>query len=280
MKEVKYEQIVAKTKEACMKMAVDLPMDVQRKLEEMNSKEDGTLAKQMLNVIVDNAKIARAENRPMCQDTGMVVCFVKIGQEVHVTGGAIEDAINEGVALGYDEGYLRKSVVNNPIDRINTKNNTPAVVHFTVVPGDVFELEFAAKGFGSENMSQLKMFPPAAGIEGVKEFIKQVVRDAGPNPCPPIIVGIGLGGTFDKCAIMAKRAAIRSVDSFNPNPKVEALERELLEEINNLGIGPQGFGGKTTALKVNIEMYATHIAGLPCAVNINCHAARHVKVEI
>lgn len=280
MKEVTYDQIVEQTKIACMKMAVDLPMDVQRKLEEMNKQEDGELAKQMLDVIIENAKIARDENRPMCQDTGMVVCFVKMGQDVHVTGGAIEDAINDGVAQGYEEGFLRKSVVNNPIDRVNTKNNTPAVVHYTVVPGDVFEMEFAAKGFGSENMSQLKMFPPAAGIEGVKEFVKQAVIDAGPNPCPPIIVGIGLGGTMEKCAMMAKRAAIRSVDSYNENPTVAALEKELLDEINKLGVGPQGFGGKTTALKVNIEMYATHIAGLPCAVNINCHAARHVKVEI
>ena len=280
MKVIKYEEIVKQTKLACLKMAVDLPMDVQNKLEEMNKEEDAPLAKEMLDIIVENAKIARCENRPMCQDTGVVICFVKIGQEVKVEGGSIEAAINQGVALGYEEGFLRKSVINNPIERLNTKDNTPAVVHYEVVEGDEFILEFAAKGFGSENMSQLKMFPPAAGLVGVKEFVKKVVLEAGPNPCPPIIVGIGLGGTFEKCAMMAKKAAIRAVDQENPNPLLADLEKEILAEINQLGIGPQGFGGKTTCLKVNIEMYATHIAALPVAVNINCHAARHVKVVL
>lgn len=280
MKVITYQQIVEETKLACMKMAYDLPMDVQHKLEEMRQEEDAALAQEMLDIIVENAKIARLEYRPMCQDTGMVICFVKMGQNVMVEGGSIEAAINEGVALGYDEGFLRKSVVNNPIERINTKNNTPAVVHYEVVEGDDFVLEFAAKGFGSENMSQLKMFPPAAGLAGVKEFIKKVVVEAGPNACPPIIVGVGLGGTFEKCAMMAKKAAIRSLDVVNPNPMLADLEDELLKEVNELGVGPQGFGGKTTCLKVNIEMYATHIAGLPVAVNINCHAARHVKVVL
>ncbi|MDL2211962.1 fumarate hydratase [Erysipelotrichaceae bacterium OttesenSCG-928-M19] len=278
MKKVKYQEIVMQTKIACLKMAYDLPEDVQAKLEAMRLEEDAILAQEMLDIIIENAKIARLESRPMCQDTGMVICFVKMGQDVQIEGGSIEAAINEGVALGYDEGFLRKSVVNNPIDRINTKNNTPAVVHFEVVEGDDFILEFAAKGFGSENMSQLKMFPPAAGLAGVKEFVKKVVIEAGPNACPPIIVGIGLGGTFEKCALMAKKAAIRSVADVNPNETLAQLEAELLTDINELGIGPQGFGGKTTCLKVNIEMYATHIAGLPVAVNINCHAARHVKV--
>ena len=263
-----------------MKMAVDLPMDVQEKLEEMRQYEDGTLAKEMLEIIIENAKVARNEDRPICQDTGVVVCFVTIGQNVCIEGGSIEQAINKGVAMGYEDGYLRKSVVNNPIDRLNTKDNTPAIIHYNVVEEDIFEMEFGAKGFGSENMSQLKMFPPAAGLDGVKEFVKKVVLDAGPNPCPPIILGIGLGGTFEKCAMMAKKAALRPVEEVNQNETLRKLEKELLEEVNALGIGPQGFGGKTTCLKVNIEMYATHIAGLPCAVNINCHAARHIKVVL
>lgn len=280
MKVVQYNEIVEATKAACMQMAVDLPKDVQEKLEEMKSKEDGALAAEMLTKIIENAELARLESRPMCQDTGMVVCFVTVGQSTIIEGGSVTDAINEGVALAYDEGYLRKSVVNNPIERVNTKNNTPAVIHFDVVEGDVFEMEFGAKGFGSENMSQLKMFPPAAGIEGAKEFIYKVVKEAGPNPCPPIIVGVGLGGTFEKAALLAKKAALRSVNTVNPNPILADLEDELLEGINNLGVGPQGFGGKTTALKVNVNMYATHIAGLPVAVNINCHAARHIKVVL
>lgn len=280
MKVVQYKEIVEATKAACMQMAVDLPKDVQDKMEEMRSKEDGALAAQMLTKLIENAELAREEFRPMCQDTGMVVCFVTVGQSTIIEGGSVTDAINEGVALAYDEGYLRKSVVNNPIERINTKDNTPAVIHFDVVEGDVFEMEFGAKGFGSENMSQLKMFPPAAGIEGAKEFIYKVVKEAGPNPCPPIIVGVGLGGTFEKAALLAKKAALRSVSSVNPDPILAALEDELLEGVNNLGVGPQGFGGKTTALKVNVNMYATHIAGLPVAVNINCHAARHIKVVL
>lgn len=280
MKVVKYQDIVEYTKAACMKMAVDLPQDVQDTMEAMLVKEDGLLAKEMLNKIIENAKLARTEFRPMCQDTGMVVCIVKMGQNTEIEGGYIGDAINEGVALAYEEGFLRKSVVNNPIERINTKNNTPAIIHYEIVEDDILELEFGAKGFGSENMSQLKMFPPAAGLEGVKEFIYKVVKEAGPNACPPIIVGVGIGGTFEKCAMLAKKAALRSISQPNPNPILANLEEELLEEINKLGIGPQGFGGKTTALKVNIEMFATHIAGLPVAVNINCHAARHIKVVL
>lgn len=259
-------------------MAQDLPMDVQNKLEEMQQYEDSPIAKEMIDIIVENAKLARKESRPMCQDTGMVICFVKLGQDIRIEGGSIEDAINDGVSLGYEEGYLRKSVVNNPLERINTLDNTPAVIHYEVVEGDELILEFGAKGFGSENMSQLKMFPPAAGLQGVKDFVLKVVSEAGPNACPPLIVGVGLGGTFEKCALLAKKAAIRSVDMKNPNQMLADLEEELLIEINKLGVGPQGFGGKTTAIKVNIEMYATHIAGLPVAVNINCHAARHVKV--
>jgi len=278
MKIVTYSQIVEQTKLACMKMAVDLPEDVQNTLEKMRELEDFPLARETLDIIIENAKIARTENRPMCQDTGMVICFVKIGQDVKIKGGSIESAINDGVALGYDKGYLRKSIVNNPIERINTQNNTPAVIYYEIVEGEVLELEFATKGFGGENMSQLKMLAPADGMESVKEFVKKVVVEAGSNPCPPIIVGVGLGGTFEKCALMAKKAAIRSLEQENPNPLLNELEQELLEEINALGIGPQGFGGKTTCLKVNIEMFATHIGALPVAVNINCHATRHTKI--
>lgn len=280
MRTIKYQDIVSQTKIACMKMAVDLPEDVQKKLEEMRQYEDADLAKEMLDIIIENAKLARLEHRPMCQDTGMVLCFVKIGQDVHVEGGSIENAINEGVRAGYEEGFLRKSVVNNPIERINTKDNTPAIIHYEIVEGDGFTLEFGAKGFGSENMSQLAMLPPSAGLEGAKEFILKVVAEAGPNACPPLIVGVGLGGTFEKSAILAKKAALRSVNEENPNKMLAELEKEMLAAVNKLGVGPQGFGGKTTALKVNIEMFATHIAGLPVAVNINCHAARHAKVVL
>lgn len=278
MKTIEYQEIVNQTKIACMKMAVDLPLDVQNKLEEMRKYEDFALAQETLDIIIENAKLARQENRPMCQDTGMIICFITMGQDVHVVNGSIVDAINQGIREGYEEGFLRKSVVNNPIERINTNDNTPAVIHFDIVEGEDFILDFGAKGFGSENMSQLKMLPPSAGIEGVKEFILKVVSEAGPNACPPLIVGVGLGGTFSKSALLSKKAALKNIDEINPNPMLAKLEEELLEEINKLGVGPQGFGGKTTALKVNIEMFATHIAGLPVAVNINCHAARHVRV--
>lgn len=217
---------------------------------------------------------------PICQDTGMACVFVDLGQDVHIVGGSLEDAINEGVRRGYEEGYLRKSVVKDPIDRVNTKDNTPAVISYNVVPGEKLKLVVAPKGFGSENMSALKMLKPADGIEGVKDFILETVKKAGPNPCPPIVIGIGIGGTFDKVAALAKRALIRSVEERNKNTYYEALELELLEKINKLGIGPQGFGGKTTALAVNIETYPTHIAGLPVAVNVNCHATRHAEIEL
>ncbi|MDR1782514.1 MAG: fumarate hydratase [Bacilli bacterium] len=280
MRTINYQDVVEQVKGACIRMTCDLPHDVQAMIEKKASEEDGKLAKEMLNIIIENANIARNEQRPMCQDTGMVVCFASIGQDVHIEGGLLTDAINEGVAQGYTEGYLRKSVVNNPLDRVNTLNNTPAIIHYDIVEGDKLTLVLAAKGFGSENMSQLKMFPPAAGIEGAKEFILKVVKEAGPNPCPPLVIGVGLGGDFEMVAKLAKQAAIRNLDYVNPNEKLLALEKELEEEINKMGIGPQGFGGKTFVLKVNIEMFATHIAGLPVAVNINCHAARHIKVVL
>lgn len=234
----------------------------------------------MLEKIMMNADIAKNEKMPMCQDTGMTCVFVELGQEVHIVNGSIGDAINEGVRQGYTEGYLRKSVVKDPLDRVNTKDNTPAVIYYDIVPGDKLKITIAPKGFGSENMSRIKMLKPADGVEGVKEFIIEAVKLAGPNPCPPIVVGVGIGGTFDKAANLAKRALVRPTAVRNPNKFYADLEMELLDKINQLGIGPQGFGGRTTALAVNIETYPTHIAGLPVAVNINCHATRHAEAEL
>ena len=227
---------------------------------------------------MENYTIAREKAQPICQDTGVACVFLKIGQDVHLTGN-LEDAINEGVRQGYAEGYLRKSVVRDPLDRVNTGDNTPAMIYYELVPGDTLEITVAPKGFGSENMSAIKMLRPSDGEQGVKDFVLQVVEAAGPNPCPPIVVGVGIGGTFDKAAYLAKKALMRSVDVPNPKPYYANLEKELLEKINALGIGPQGFGGKTTALAVNIEEFPTHIAGLPVAVNINCHVTRH-KTEV
>ena len=235
-------------------------------------------AKEILERIVENYEIADNNDRPICQDTGMACVFLKIGQEVHIDGN-LEDAINEGVRQGYSEGYLRKSVVRDPLDRVNTKDNTPAMIYYELVPGDQLEITVAPKGFGSENMSQIKMLKPSDGVQGVKDFILKVVDDAGPNPCPPIVIGVGIVGTFDKAAYMAKKALMRSTDIPNETPFYAELEKEMLEKVNALGIGPQGFGGKTTALAVNIEWCPTHIAGLPIAVNINCHVTRH-KTEV
>lgn len=217
---------------------------------------------------------------PICQDTGMACVFVEIGQEVHIVGGLLEDAINEGVRRGYNEGFLRKSVVKDPIDRINTKDNTPAIIYYDIVKGDKLKITVAPKGFGSENMSRIKMLKPSDGLQGVKDFVIETVKLAGPNPCPPIVIGVGIGGTFDKVAYLAKKALIRPLNKKNSNQFYSDLEKELLDAINKLGIGPQGFGGKTTALGLNIETYPTHIAGLPVAVNINCHATRHKEREI
>jgi len=235
-------------------------------------------AQEILERIIENYQIADRQNAPICQDTGVACVFLKIGQDVHVTG-SIEDAVNEGVRRGYAEGYLRKSVVRDPLDRVNTGDNTPAFIYYELVPGDSLEITVAPKGFGSENMSGLKMLKPSDGLQGVKDFVLKVVEEAGPNPCPPIVVGVGVGGTFDKAALLAKKALMRSTDVRNPKPFYAQLEQELLEAINALGIGPQGFGGKTTALAVNIEEAPTHIAGLPVAVNINCHVTRH-KTEV
>mgnify|MGYP000222528640 FL=1 len=279
MREVKSSDITKKLKEGLLEIASVLPKDVMNRLVELRDKEKWPLAKETITTIIDNDNLAKRDSVPMCQDTGMVICFVKIGQDVHVDG-SISDAINEAVREAYTEGYLRKSVVKDPINRVNTKDNTPAIIHYELVEGDVFEISFAAKGFGSENMSKQKMLKPADGLEGVKKFILESVEAAGPNPCPPIIVGVGIGGDFEKSCIMAKKSLMRDVNDYNKDPFYADLEKELLEKINELGIGPQGFGGKTTALRVFIETHPTHIAGLPVAVNIQCHAARHKVISL
>ncbi|SKA90315.1 fumarase, class I alpha subunit [Caloramator quimbayensis] len=280
MKEIHVSKIVETVKKLCIDANYYLNDDIKDSLFKAKEKETFSLAQNILDIILENADIAKNENMPMCQDTGMAVVFLEIGQDVHITGGSLEDAVNEGVREGYSEGYLRKSVVGDPIERINTKDNTPAIIHYSIVPGDKLKITVAPKGFGSENMSQLKMLKPADGIEGVKDFVLKAVKEAGPNPCPPIVVGIGIGGTFEKAAFLAKKALLRPVNVKNSNPYYAKLEEELLEKINSLGIGPQGFGGRTTALSVNIETYATHIAGLPVAVNINCHATRHSEAVL
>lgn len=275
MKSVDCKDITQKVKEMVMDMNFRLPKDVMDTLLKKHSEEDWQLAKDTLQTIIDNAKMADREFVPMCQDTGMVVCFVEIGQEVHIVNGYLEDAINEGIRQGYEEGFLRKSVVKDPLRRENTRDNTPGCINYQIVPGDNLDIYIAAKGFGSENMSRQKMLKPADGLEGVKEFVIEAARLAGPNACPPIILGVGIGGTFDRSALLAKKALFRDLDKYNDDPFYAELEKKLEEEINNLGIGPQGFGGRTTCLRVLIETYPTHIAGLPVSVNINCHAARH-----
>jgi fumarate hydratase subunit alpha len=280
MREINVSEIISAVRKLCIDANYYLSDDVRQKLEEAYKEEDWSIAKDILEKILVNAGIAKNEKMPMCQDTGMTCVFIELGQEVHVTGGSLEDAINEGVRQGYADGYLRKSVVKDPLNRVNTGDNTPAVIHYNIVPGDKVKITVSPKGFGSENMSKLKMLRPADGIEGVKNFVLQTVKEAGPNPCPPIIVGIGIGGTFEKSAQIAKKSLLRPVTQRNSDPFYAALEKELLEKINGLGIGPQGFGGRSTALCVNIETYPTHIAGLPVAVNISCHATRHAEIEL
>ena len=271
-------EVVAKLcKQACYVVTPDLKAAFTK----AQSSESSSLGKDILGKILQNAKLAEEGVAPICQDTGMTVVFVQIGQDVHIEGGYIEDAINEGIAEGYTEGYLRKSVVAEPLfERKNTTNNTPAVIHTRIVPGDKLKIKVAPKGFGSENKSVLKMLVPADGIEGVKKVFLEAVKYAGPNACPPLTIGVGIGGTMDKAALLAKEAAVRSVDSKNSDPRYAKLEDELLELACKTGVGPQGLGGDTTAVKVNVEWYPTHIAGLPVAVNINCHAARHADAEL
>lgn len=277
---VNTDDIVKNIKEMCIEANHYLSKDMDKALKDATASEKSELGKKILNQLQENLKIAAEEMIPICQDTGMAVIFLEVGQDVHFEGMAIEDAVNEGVRQGYTEGYLRKSVVGDPIIRENTKDNTPAVIHYSIVPGNKVKITLAPKGFGSENMSRVFMLKPADGIEGVKNAILTAVKDAGPNACPPMVVGVGVGGTFEKCAILAKKALTRPVGEHSAIPYVKELEEEMLEKINRLGIGPGGLGGTTTALAVNINTYATHIAGLPVAVNICCHVNRHVVREV
>ena len=275
MKTINVNEIIKTVKELSIEANYYLPNDLKEAIEKAEKNEKWPIANNILNKILENSQIASAEKMPICQDTGMACVFIDIGQDVHITGGSLEEAINEGVRQGYAEGFLRKSVVKDPLHRVNTNDNTPALIYYNMVPGDKVKITVAPKGFGSENMSRIAMLKPSDGLEGVKNFVLETVRMAGPNPCPPIVIGIGIGGSFDKAAYLAKKALIRPVNENNTDEFYGNLEKELLEEVNKIGIGPQGFGGKTTALALNIETYPTHIAGLPVAVNINCHATRH-----
>ena len=278
MREINASRLTETVKKLCIESNCHLSQDIKERIADCCNKETWPQAKEILERIVENYEIADEKNQPVCQDTGVACVFLKIGQDVHVNGD-ITEAVNEGVRQGYTEGYLRKSVVRDPLDRVNTGDNTPAMIYFELVPGDKIEITVAPKGFGSENMSKIAMLRPSDGLEGVRNFVCRSVEEAGPNPCPPIVVGVGIGGTFDKAAYLAKKALLRPVDVRNDDPFYAKLEEELLEQINALGIGPQGFGGRTTALAVNIEKFPTHIAGLPVAVNINCHVTRH-KTEV
>lgn len=280
MREISVKIITEKVEELCIAANEHLPEDVKLALKSCRSREKWETAKGVLDKIIENYETADEKCVPICQDTGMACVFLEIGQDVHLTGGDLESAVNEGVRRGYEKGYLRKSVVKDPIRRGNTGDNTPAMIYTEIVPGDKIKITVATKGFGSENMSQLCMFKPSAGLQGIKDFIVKVVEEAGPNPCPPVVVGVGIGGTFDKCALIAKKALLRPLGSHNPDPYYAALEDEMLERVNSLGIGPQGFGGRTTAIGMNIETLPTHIAGMPCAVNINCHVTRHKSSTI
>lgn len=277
MREVSTDEITKNIKEMCIEANYILSDDVKNKIINSAAVENSEIGKKILSQLEENMEIAEREQIPICQDTGMAVVFIKVGQEVHITGGSLEDAINQGVREGYTEGYLRKSVVKDPLIRENTKDNTPAIIHYEIIPGDKVEITVAPKGFGSENMSRVCMLKPADGIEGVKNAVIETVKLAGPNACPPVVVGVGIGGTFEKCALLAKKALTRDINSESSIEYVAELEKELLDEINNLNIGPGGLGGKITALGVNIETYPTHIAGLPVAINMCCHVNRHKK---
>lgn len=280
MRTINVEEITKNIKEMCIEANHFLSDDMDKALKNATETEKSPLGKQILNQLQENLKIAGEDMIPICQDTGMAVVFLEIGQDVHFEGGLLEDAVNEGIRQGYVEGYLRKSVVNDPIIRENTKDNTPGIIHYKIVEGDKVKMKVAPKGFGSENMSRIFMLKPADGIEGVKEAVLTAVRDAGPNACPPMVVGVGVGGTFEKCAIMAKEALTREVGVHSEIPYVAEMEKELLERINKSGIGPGGLGGTTTALAVNVNTYPTHIAGLPVGVNICCHVNRHASRTI
>ena len=279
MREIQCSKITEVVRKLCIEANEHLPEDVKCAIKTARKEEDGEIAKGILDNIIENYEIADHENVPICQDTGMAVVFMEIGQDVHITGGDLTECVNEGVRQGYTDGYLRKSVVKDPIRRGNTGDNTPAILYTEIVPGEQIKITVGPKGFGSENMSRIMMFKPSAGLEGIKDFIIETVKFAGPNPCPPMVVGVGIGGTFDRCALLAKKALMRPLGSSNKDPFYADLEKELLLKINSLGIGPQGLGGRTTAIGLNIETFPTHIAGMPCAVNINCHVTRH-KTEV
>lgn len=280
MRNIHTDEIIEAVKDMCIQANYNLSPDVCKAVKEARSTETGELGRHILTKLCENLEIAENERIPICQDTGMAVVFVKIGQDVHIDGLDLGDAINEGVRRGYEEGYLRKSIVGDPIERVNTKDNTPAVIHYEIVPGNQLDLTVAPKGFGSENMSRLYMLKPADGIEGVKNAVLETVKLAGPNACPPIVVGVGIGGTFEKCALLAKKALTRDLSIRSKIPYVKELEEELYTRINELNIGPAGLGGKITTLGVNVETYPTHIAGLPVAINICCHVNRHVHRTI
>lgn len=280
MREIEASKITDAVEMLCMSANYNLNSDILEALEKGAENEESDTGRNILSQLVDNAKKAAEEGMAICQDTGMAVVFVEIGQEVHVTGGNITNAINEGVRRGYEKGFLRKSVVADPLERVNTGDNTPAVIHFDITDGDKLKIIVAPKGFGSENMSGLRMLKPSDGVEGVKNFIMETVEKAGPNPCPPVIIGVGIGGTMEKAALTAKKALLRPIDQRNTNEYICRLENEMLERINKTGIGPGGLGGRLTALAVNIDTYPTHIAGLPVAVNMSCHVTRHAEAVL
>lgn len=277
MREIDVALIRDAIKRMVMQINIEYPSDIQACMQQAYEKETHSIARSTLDFLLKNAQIAKEEHLPICQDTGMAIVFMNIGQEIHFVGGSLTEAIHQGVAEGYDQGYLRKSVVKDPLfDRINTKDNTPAIIYTNIVEGDQLELLVGAKGFGSENMSTITMLKPAQGLQGVKDVVLKAIQNAGPNACPPMVVGVGIGGTFDYAAMLAKKATLRT-EKHNPDPRYAQLERELVKEANALGIGPQGMGGTTTVFRINIEEFPTHIAGLPCAVNISCHVTRHAK---
>lgn len=277
MKEITVEKIINTVSQMCIDANCILNDDVYKAISASIETEKSPISKKILNDLIDNAKIARQKQMPICQDTGMAVIFVEIGQDVHIKDGLLTDAINEGVRRGYTQGYLRKSVVSDPLERINTNDNTPAIIHYDIVEGDNLKIIVAPKGFGSENMSRVYMLKPSDGIEGIKKAILKTVDEAGSNPCPPMIIGVGIGGNFEYVTLLAKKALLRTVGEYSKKPHIQQLEKELLADINKLGIGTQGFGGTTTALGINIETYPTHIAGLPLAINISCHVTRHIE---
>ena|SRR5690554_5621996 len=280
LRSIHVDEITQAVEKLCMEANYDLGEDVLSKFKENLEKEESPLGREVYERLIENAKIAHEERVPMCQDTGMSVIFVEVGQDLHIQGGSLEEAINKGVVLGYTNGYLRKSMVKDPFDRVNTGDNTPAIIHYEVVPGDTLKITIAPKGAGSENMGALKMCKPSEGLEGVIQFVVDTVDKAGGNPCPPIIVGVGVGGSMEKATYLAKKSLLRQTGEPNKEERLAEIEREILRRVNNLGIGPQGFGGTTTALAVHMEVYPTHIACLPVAVNIQCHAARHKEIVL